>query len=420
MKRWIVRRRAGWLGAAVVAAAVGGWTAHALRRETRIEVVTAAVTRGAIVRRIIATGTLQAVTTVQVGAQVSGTIQALYADYNSIVHKGETLARLDPALFDAGLRESEAALAQAQAARNGFQVALEDAATKLARAEALAARELIARSDLDAARIAMDQAAAGLRDGDSQVEQARAAVNQARVALDHTIIYSPIDGIVVARSVDVGQTVAAALQAPVLFNIAADLRRMQIEIDVDESDIAGIERGERVTFEVESYPGQLFDGTVSQVRIQPVAEQTATASTPGAPAQGGGGGSSSGSATVATVVSYATMVDVANPDEKLRPGMTATVHLNGTRVGGAVRIPNSALSFRPAEPVLEAAGEKADLRARPVEAAAAGVDREIWRYDGTRLIPVGVRVGVTDGTWTELVAGALQEGDALIVSAELK
>jgi HlyD family secretion protein len=392
----------------------GGWGVRALHREEHVEVRTAAATQGTIVRRIIATGTLEAVTTVQVGAQVSGTIQSLTADYNSVVHKGEVVARLDPSLFEADLRAAKATLEQAEAARNGFQTAVQDARTKLNRAEALASRDLIPRSDLDAARIAMDQANADLKSGESQVQQARASLEQAKVALDHTIIRSPIDGIVVARNVDVGQTVAATLQAPVLFNIAADLKQMQVELDVDESDIAGIERGEQATFEVESYPDQTFRGTVSQVRVQPVAEQTAAATTPGAPA------SSASSSTVATVVGYATIITVSNPDEKLRPGMTATVHLAGAHVDDVIRVPNNALSFRPPIDVLSSVGQPTDFPAPPNDALDNGTRRQVWRFDGVHFTPFDVRVGLTDGAWTQLLSGPVQPGDALVVSASMQ
>jgi HlyD family secretion protein len=265
-------------------------------------------------RTIAAVGTLQAVTTVQVGAQISGTVQSLRADYNSIVHTGEIIATLDPSLFDAALGEVQAALARAEAAEaqaeadeTGLEAAAGDAQTKLTRAESLAASQLIPQADLDSARTAVGEADIDLEGGESKIGEARAAVLQARAAvgeatldLDRTVIRSPIDGIVISRNVDVGQTVAASVQAPMLFTIAADLKRLQLAVDVDESDVGSVRTGTRARFQVESYPGATFEGTVSQVRLQPA---------------------------VGTVVTYTVIVDVSNPDERLRPGMTATVTL---------------------------------------------------------------------------------------------
>ncbi|HZP48828.1 MAG TPA: efflux RND transporter periplasmic adaptor subunit [Vicinamibacterales bacterium] len=391
-------------------------TLRALHHEHRLHVATAQVTDGPIVRRITATGTLQAVATVQVGAQVSGTIQSLRVDYNAIVHRGEVLATLDPALLQTSLDQANAALAeahaseaQAAATRDAAQTAVVDAQTKLTRAEQLAARSIIAAADLDSARIAFASARADLQSSESQLEiarasarQAQAAVDQAAINVQRTVITAPIDGIVVSRNVDVGQTVASAVQAPVLFALATDLRRIQVEVDVDESDIAGIGPGEDVSFQVESFPNDVFTGTVSAVRLQPVAEQTTTATTVAA------GSTPSTTTAVASVISYATIVDVDNPDEKLRPGMTATVTLRGARRERAVRIPTSALSFRP----------PADLVGGAIALDAADAARRVvWEYDGRRFIPEAVRVGLADDRWTEMVDGVLHDGDALVTSA---
>ena len=265
-------------------------------------------------RTIVATGTLQPVTTVQVGTEVSGTVQSLRVDYNSFVHAGDVIATLDPSLFQAAVGEAEAALERAQAAEEqaeadetGLEVAAGDARTKLTRAEWLASSQLIPQADLDAARTTAGEATVDLEGGESRIGEAKAAVLQARAAvgeadinLEHTYIRSPIDGIVIARNVDVGQTVAAAVEAPVLFTIAADLKRLQLAVEVDESDVAGIQSGARASFEVESYPGVTFDGTVSMVRLQPTADSTVT---------------------------YTMIVEVSNADERLRPGMTAIVSL---------------------------------------------------------------------------------------------
>jgi HlyD family secretion protein len=414
-----------WATAALVVTVASAWAARDFGRPRGVSVTSAVVTRGPIVRTIVATGTLQPVATVQVGAQISGTIASLSVDYNSIVHKGDVLAKLDTAQLDAVLGEAEAelaeataALTQAEATRDRLATAERDAELTFSREESLAARDLVPVADLDAARNATTQARADLAAGEAQiaearagVEQARAQAEQARVNRDHAVITSPIDGVVVARNVEVGQTVASTLQAPVLFELAADFRHMQIEVDIDESDIGGIETGSPATFEVESYP-DVFTGTVAQVRLQPVAEQTAVATTAGSP--------SAASSTIVTVVGYATMVEVANPDQKLRPGMTATVTLHGSRVADALRIPNAALSFRPPPDVLDEVRQAADTGMTAAVASGDAPIRRLWRFDGSQFTPIDVHTGITDGKWTEAVgASALRDGELLITSASV-
>jgi HlyD family secretion protein len=398
------------------------------RTKTEVDVTTAAATTGTVVRRIFATGTLQATRTVDVGTQVSGAIASLAADFNSIVHKGQVIARIDPRLYEAALQQakaslgqSEAALQQADADLSGARTAEEDARIKLRRATRLASSQLITQADLDAAQIAMNEAAATTasmvaqkNDVAAVVEQARASVSQAQVNLDHTTIDSPTDGIVLNRSVDVGQTVAASVQAPVLFTIATDFQHLQVQVDVDQSDIAGIDTGQLVTFEVESYPDETFHGVVSQVRLQPIAEQTATATTiPSStmPQQ---------TTAVPTVVSYATMIDVDNPDQRLRPGMTASVLLSGIRHERVTRIPTAAVSFRPSGAVFAALHQKEP----PVPDASFAADgqkpRELWTYDGKRFAPLLAQIGLSDGQWTEVTKGSIRPGDAIVTNATLR
>ncbi len=407
----------------VLAIGTGAIAARLLWRQPEVEVLTADVTDGPMTRRIVATGSLQAVTTVEVGSQESGIVQSLLVDYNSFVHAGDVVARLDPALYNAqyestqaALNQAEAAAAQARAMVAGYRTAVEDAQTKLARANSLAARDLIPRSDLDAARIAADEADADLNSGianinqaDAAVVQAKAALQQAQVNVDHTIIRSPIDGIVVDRDVDVGQTLAASIQSPVLFRIAADLTRMQVQVNVDESDVGGLAEGESAAFSVETFPGETFHGVVSQVRLQPVTEQSATATA----VTGTTATQPATTTSVATVVSYTAIVDVANPDQRLRPGMTAEVVLSGTARQHVTRIPNPALSFRPPADVLKAIGEREPVFA---DGKAAGT-REVWEYDGKLFKPIAVHAGLADDGWTELVSGDLRAGDALVTSA---
>ncbi len=294
-------------------------------------VTTAPITRGDIVDRVGATGTLQAVTTVQVGTQVSGTIQNLYADFNSIVRKGQVLARLDPSLFQTQIEQARANLIRAQADLDRLRVGLDDARTKLGRAKELSDRQLLPRNELDAADINVRSAEAQIRSAQAQVTQAQASLNQNQVNLAHTVIEAPIDGLVISRNVDVGQTVAASMQAPTLFVLAADLTKMQVIANLDESDVGRIRPGQHVSFRVDAYPAEDFTGSVAQVRLQPIVQQN--------------------------VVTYATVIDVPNVDLKLKPGMTANVNIEIARKQNVLRVPNAALRFRPTNEIFAALGQ---------------------------------------------------------------
>ncbi len=286
-----------------------------------LQVNTAAVSEGPIVDTVAATGALQAVTTVQVGSQVSGNIKALRADFNSIVHKGQVIAELDPSMIDAQIQQARANLLKSQADVERLKVSVEDSQRKLKRSEQLAAKRLISESDLEAAQVEVRANQAELKSSDAQVTQARASLEQNQVNLQHTIILSPIDGIVISRNVDVGQTVAASFQSPTLFVLAADLTKMQVNANIDEADIGRIRPGQRVRFHVDAYPAEEFLGTVSQIRLQPVVVQNVT--------------------------TYATVIDVPNPELKLKPGMTANVNVEVASRAHVVRVPNTALRFRP-------------------------------------------------------------------------
>jgi HlyD family secretion protein len=274
-------------------------------------------------RGVLTTGTIEPVTTVEVGTEVSGTIHSLPVDFNSIVHKGQVLAELDTTTFDADLEGARATLAQAKADRELAQATEDDAQTKLTRASELAAKQLIPRSDLDDASITFRNAVAGVKNADASIAQATATVRQAEVNLTHAIIRSPIDGIVVSRSVDVGQTVAASVQTPVLFELAGDLTHMQLHATIDETDVREVHAGDAATFSVDAYPNRIFKGVVRQVRLQPIDEAPA-----GATAGPNGTPSAQVQVQPGTVVAYDAIIDVQNPDEALRPGMTATISLD--------------------------------------------------------------------------------------------
>ena len=295
------------------------------------EVRTTLVTQGDIVDTVGATGTLEAVTTVNVGSQVSGIIEELFVDFNSIVRAGDVIMRLDPSLFQTQVAQARANLVRAEADTEGFKVSLDDARTQLTRAEDLAARQLISETELEAAQLAVRSTEAHLKSSEAAITQALASLNQNEVNLEHTVIRAPIDGIVISRLVDAGQTVAASLQAPELFVLAADLTKMRVIANIDESDVGRIRPYQRVTFTVDAYPDEDFEGIVSQIRLEPVVTQN--------------------------VVTYATVIDAPNPDLRLKPGMTATIVLETARRQNVLRIPNTALRFRPTNEMFTVLGQ---------------------------------------------------------------
>ena len=320
------------------------------------EVRTATVTQGDIVDTVGATGALEAVTTVNVGSQVSGIIEDLYVDFNSIVREGDVIMRLDPSLFETQVEQTRANLVRAEADTEQLRVSLDDTRVQLERAEDLAARQLISDTALEAAQVSVRSTEAQLKSSEAGITQAMASLNQNEVNLQHTVIRAPIDGIVISRLVDVGQTVAASLQAPELFVIAADLTKMRVIANIDESDVGRIRPNQYVTFTVDAFPDEEFEGSVSQIRLEPVVTQN--------------------------VVTYATVIDAPNPYLRLKPGMTATITLETARRENVLRIPNTALRFRPTndmfavlgQPVPESMqmGGSTGQTAEPVPSAAGG------------------------------------------------
>ncbi|MXZ72832.1 MAG: efflux RND transporter periplasmic adaptor subunit [Acidobacteria bacterium] len=311
------------------------------------EVTTTRVNAGDVVDTVGATGALEAVTTVQVGSQVSGIIEELYVDFNSIVREGDVIMRLDPDLFETQIEQSRANLLRAEADVERLRVGVEDAQTQLRRSRDLSAADLISPTELEAAEVALRSAEAQLKSAEAQVTQAEASLNQSEVNLEHTVIRAPIDGIVTSRLVDIGQTVAASFQAPELFVIAADLTKMRVIADIDESDVGRIRPNQRVTFTVDAYPEEMFEGTVSQIRLEPILTQN--------------------------VVTYATVIDAPNPELKLKPGMTATVTVEVARRNAALRVPNAAVRFRPTPAMFAALNQPApaELQGGPPRNAMA-------------------------------------------------
>jgi HlyD family secretion protein len=465
----------GFIGVAAVLA-VAGFTYWG-RSAKAEEFLTAKVERGNIRNTVTATGALEAVTTVQVGSQASGTISALYADFNSTVKKGQVIAQLDPSVAEAQVAQARANLEQARAsladarakvlaARSTVQnqragvssananlAALkaqrDDAQSLLERQEALASSGLIPQRDIESARTnfraadarytqalaQLDQArvseqsasSAGLAQSQAQVQQAEAQVQQATAALrlaevnlSHTTIRSPIDGVVVSRDVDVGQTVAASLSAPTLFTIANDLTQMQVMASVDQADIGVVNQSNGVNFTVDAFPGETFKGAIRQVRLNPQ--------------------------NVQNVITYNVVIDVQNPDLKLKPGMTANLTFTVAERANVIKVPNAALRFRPqgvnAERPREAAGNAAGSQAGgqsndrnaaqqggarregarggnfapPTAAVLEGQTRVVWVLGPDKKPqPRRIKVGITDGSATEVIEGNLSEGETVIV-----
>ena len=320
----------------------GGVAAYYMRgNKGELQVNTVAVSRGEIIDAVGSTGTLQPVTSVTVGSQVSGNISELGTDFNKFVKKGQIIAKIDPTLFQAQVDQSKANLEKSQADLDRNKVALEDSQQKMTRAEGLLKKQLLTQADYDSAVIAVKTAEANLHSAEKTVVQAEAALQQNQTNVDHCIITAPIDGIVTQRSVDVGQTVAASMSAPTLFIIAADLTKMQVNASIDESDVGRIRPGQKVTFRVDAYPGAEFNGAVTQVRLQPTVVQNVT--------------------------TYSTIINVPNPDFRLKPGMTANLKIQIERREDAVRVPNAAIRFRPTNDMFAALNQPV-----PPEASGRG------------------------------------------------
>ena len=402
-----------------------------LNQKTPAEYFTAVVEKGDIDEVVDVTGTINAVITVQVGSQVSGTIAKLNADFNSRVHKGEVVALIDPALFKGALDQATADLDSAKANVAAAKANVEktrsaavqakadyDRAAQLTKASITSQQQLdLAKANFDAANAMVDGALANVTQAEAQVTQRAAAVSVAQINLNYTVIRSPIDGTVVARNVDVGQTVAASLQAPTIFTIAQDLSKMWVYAKTDESDVGNIKLGKPVTFKVDAFPKDLFRGVVSQVRMNPT--------------------------TVLSVVTYDTIIEFANPELKLFPGMTAFVTIPVNSMQNVLKIQNTALRYKPPMTTAEVlaiykeygiqAGEEKGL---PENRSAVSEDGEgtgaqstprarkmetaiIWkRHADNTVEPVKVSLGITDHAFTEVtsvVTGQLREGDQVVI-----
>lgn len=415
---------------------VGIWRYEASHSAPDISYRTVPAAKQRITARVTASGTLSATVTVQVGAQVSGRVSWLGADFNSPVKKGQIVAKLDPQLFQAAVEQAQANYTQAKASLIKSQASARDAVAVRDRTKNLFEGNLAAASELQTAETAVLTSAADVELAKSNVEQSQASLNQARVNLSYTIIPSPIDGTVISRSVDVGQTVAASMTAPVLFTIAEDLKKMQVHTSVAEGDVGRLQDGMETFFTVDAFPGQRFRGKISQIR--------------------------NAATTVSNVVTYDAVIDVDNPDLKLRPGMTATTTIVYASKSDVLALPNTALRFKPPAEVasaiasasapvpaaslsITAASTEAPSGAAPSAAPASSdgmpapvasggpprrgrksfgdkaepTEKTIYVLRNGKPEPVEVKTGLSDGTTTEIASGDLKEGDQVIVEANV-
>jgi len=420
----------GWIWVLAILVVAGAFAAFRLGKKTDSEYFTAKVERGDIRQVIEATGTINPVTSVQVGSQVSGMISKLYVDFNSKVTKGQVIAEIDPKLFQgavlqaqADLQNSEALLAASKANLAKDQATLQQNKLDYNRALALQEQAVNSQQQLDQAKATYDAITAQVGSDRATIQQAEAQVAQktatlkvAQTNLDYTIIRAPINGTVVARNIDIGQTVAASLQAPTLFMIALDLTKMQVYAKTDEGDVGQIRPGQKADFQVDAFPKEMFHGVVFQVRMN--------------------------ATSIQNVVTYDTIVNFDNPELKLFPGMTAYVSIPVALVNDVVKIPNAALRYKPdlaAEKVQElynkygvAIAPSAPAAPAASQPSTSGRERAVpkpssagssglavvWKLlPDTSLRPVQVHIGLTDHTYTALTAGDLQPGEELVTGA---
>jgi HlyD family secretion protein len=365
------------------------------------------ITRGAITSTISATGAVNAVELVEVGTQVSGNIKEIYADFNSVVKKGQLLAVLDPDVLTSKVEESKASLTLAKAGVASAKAELDNAARAYERNKELWNRKLIARSELESAETSLTLAKASLVEANARVTQANESLRQATTNLGYTKIVSPIDGVVISRAVDVGQTVAASLQTPTLFSIAKDLTRMRVEAHIDEADIGRISEGQRASCKFDSWPDETFEATVAQKRLSPQ--------------------------TVSNVVTYVVILDIENRDKKLMPGMTANISVITEQRDDVLRIPAAALRFTPPADAMPQAKKQDEEESaqggllmmpmrRPGSAnGGKSASQTVWLIEGGTLkgsIEID-ETGVNDRTWVEARGAALEqlrEGQELAVA----
>jgi HlyD family secretion protein len=346
---------------------------------TAPKIVTAKVTEGPIVRSVTATGTVNPVITVQLGTYVSGPIIAIYKDYNAPVKKGQLIAKIDPSTYQVTVDIAHATLANSKAQLGKDQADLAYKKVTYDRDLALYQADAVSKDTVDSAYSAWQMDVAQVKLDRANIQQQTANVAAAQVNLNYTNIVAPVDGTVVSRNVDVGQTVAASFQTPTLFLIAKDLTKMQVDSNVSESDIGYVKQGQKATFRVDAFPDRDFEGVVAQVRQAPI--------------------------TVQNVVTYDVVVSVENPELLLKPGMTANVNVVTASKGKVVRVPIDALRFAPpGQPPADSAALD----------GAPGRQTRVWMLENRKVTPVTITTGLSDGTWVEVADGDLQAGDRVV------
>ena len=396
-----MRRAVMIISVLVIGLTIGGYVFFNGERKAPVRYRSAAVERGPVISLVTATGTINPVVSVQVGTQVSGMIKSLHADFNSVVKAGDVVAMIDPEPFKARRDQAASNLEMSKANVARVRTDLAQRKRELDRVKSLVAQEFVSQNDVDIALTNFQAAEAQMNVSGAQVKQAEAALNAAELDLKYTVIRSPVNGIVVARNVEVGQTIAASFATPNLFLIALDLTKMQVDTNVSESDIGGITEGKEATFTVDAYPGHQFAGTIRQVRLAPI--------------------------NVQNVVTYNVVVNVENQDLRLKPGMTANVSIVVAQRDAVLTVPNAALRFTPPT---SGQTDAAKLGGKPAKAKgpdqAAGTgrgsmtpSRTVWKQGPSgELESIHVQTGISDGLVTELLSQELPEGALVVVGIE--
>lgn len=385
-----------------VGLAIGGYVFFNGERKAPVRYRTAAVERGSVISVVTAMGSINPVVSVQVGTQVSGMIKSLHADFNSVVKAGDIVAVIDPEPLRARRDQAASNLEMSKANVARARTDLAQRKRELDRVKSLVAEQFVSQNDVDVAVTNFQAAEAQMNVAVAQVKQAEAALNAVELDLKYTVIRSPVNGIVVARNVEVGQTIAASFATPNLFLIALDLTKMQVDTNVSESDIGGMTEGREATFTVDAYPGHQFSGTIRQVRLAPI--------------------------NVQNVVTYNVVVSVDNQDLRLKPGMTANVSIVVAQRDAVLKVPNAALRFTP--PTTSDQVDHVKLTGNPLKEKGAGqaaeagrgpmmLSRTVWKQGPSgELEPVHIQTGISDGMATEVVSGELSESTLVVVGIE--
>jgi len=384
-------RKAVWIiGVLAVGVAIGGYVFFGGERKVPIRYKTAPVERGSIISVVNATGTINPVTMVQVGSQVTGMVESLHADFNSVVKKNQVVARIDPFPYRARRDQAAASLANAKASVLKAKADQSQRKRELDRVQSLIKQQFVSQNDVDVAVTASEGAAAQLAVADAAVKQAQAVLEAAELDLTYTVIKSPIDGIVISRLVEVGQRISASVSIPMIFMVAQDLTKMQVDANVSEADIGGMMEGKEAAFTVDAYPGERFLGRIRQVRNSPISVQN--------------------------VVAYDVVVGVDNADLRLKPGMTANVSIVVARKDGIIKVPNAALRFKPPQAAVTTSAGTAHQVTGGNDPVAG---KTLWKM-GASGDPEAVTLqsGISDGSFTEVVGGLLNEGDEIIVGLD--